>query len=112
MQASKKRKLEGKKEDVAALSLPILFFLVGFFFFFSPQFGLENVRVQFVCDAEHLHLNPKESGATLLCYFSDEDAGKLSEDYLREQSSERLILSNAVVCLEAEKTEYKIRGEM
>lgn len=66
MQASKKGKLEGKKEDVAALSLPILFFLVG-----SPpppQFGLENVRVQFVCDGEHLPLNLRESGATPPCF--------------------------------------------
>lgn len=36
MQASKKGKLEGKKEDVAALSLLILFFLVGFFFLPPP----------------------------------------------------------------------------
>lgn len=69
MQASKKGKLEGKKEDVAALSLPILFFSGWIFFPSSPQFGLENVRVQFVCDAEHLHLNLRESGATALCCF-------------------------------------------
>lgn len=37
---------------------------------------------------------------------------KLSKNDLREQSCERLISSKAVVCLEAEKTEYKKRGEM
>lgn len=62
-------KVGGEKGGCSCSFSADFVFSAWVFFFFPPSLVLENVRVQFVCDAEHLHLNLRESGATPRCFF-------------------------------------------